>query len=241
MATLTLTDEELLKACLDDAFLKALVARHERNASDRNAPVTVGQRFRDATRRFLVWLSDEGSASSADADALWMRMFQQGARLDIEQLTGSGQFEEAAQFSAACQAVCARLAGLREAVPSASSWQEIIATQPQPLEQITPVNGSSFVTVRATTNSLRRREDGGVDIVEHCLGSAEAREEDLIRFAISAWLLKQSPHGLRAHGVIEGYAPENEDVLISAIEAEPQHLEEVFEQSVKPVLAALAG
>jgi hypothetical protein len=241
MATLTLTDEQLLQACMDDAFLESLLARGHSESPAKDSPLTLARRFRDAIRSFVAWLGAEGSASSVEATALWIQMFHHGARVDIEELTNVGLFEEAAQFSAACQAVCARLSALREGVPSAASWQEIITAHPQPLEHVMPFNGASSLTVKATSNSLRRREDGGVDIVEHCLGSAEATEEDLIRFSIRAWLLKQSPHALRAHGVIEGYAPENDDVVMSSIEAEPQHLDEVFEHSVRPVLAALAG
>ena len=129
---------------------------------------------------------------------------------------------------------------MRESLSANTSWHDVITTQPLPLEHATAKNGTPGVTVKATLHSLRHREDGSVDMVEHCLGTAEATESDLIRFAINAWLLKQAPKPLRAYGVIEGYTPDKDDVLMSSIQAEPGQLEEVFDISVRPVLLRLA-
>ena len=241
MATLTLTDEELLQACTDEAFRNALAARKSPEPAASNGQHSPAARFREVSRRFENWLSAEGSGAPADPEGLWQRMFEQTTKQEIQQLTMQGLFEEAAQFSAACQAVCSRLSSLRDTVPAARSWREILTAQPLPFEQTAAVNGSLPITIKATSACLRHRSDGGVDIVEHRLGPAEASEEDLIRFAIRAWMLQNGPRPVQAHGLIEAYAPELDDVVISAIEAEPEHLQQVFEQSVSPVLSALAG
>jgi hypothetical protein len=241
MATLTLTDEELLQACLDEAFRNALAARKSPDSPALNGQHSPAARFREVSRRFENWLSAEGSGAPADPAGLWQRMFEHATKQEIEAFTMQGLFEEAAQFSAACQAVCSRLSSLREGLPAIRSWREILTAQPLPFEQTAAVNGSLPVTIKATAACLRHRSDGGVDIVEHRLGPAEASEEDLIRFAIRAWMLQHGPRPVQAHGLIEAYAPELDDVVISAIEAEPEHLQQVFDQSVRPVLAAIAG
>lgn len=236
MATLTLTAEELLRACLDADSPETPLS------SEHGAPGSAAARFRECSAQFLRWLaSDEGAGAATDADGLWRQMFEHVARAHIEHLTAEGALEDAAQFSAACQAVCARLMTLRESLADSASWQDIIIAPPKPITHSATAEGAPDVTVTATLGCLRRRADGEADMVEHCLGPAEASESDVIRFAIIAWLWKQSSHSPQLHGVLEGYAPEMDDVLMSAVVAEPTRLDEVFSANVRPVLQRLGG
>ena len=250
MATLNLTLEQLTRACTDAVYLESL-------AANPDAPVprtkrlhgegllSTATRFHHCADEFVRWLANDGRDMGGNAETvsseLWRELFQRFARPEIEALAEGGMIQDAAQLSAAFQAFCERLLSLREAIPDIASWNNLLAADPIAVLHEADAGNGQRLEIRGIINGLRRRPDGAAEMVDYRFGGSSSIEDDLVSFAIKSWLLKTSPHALIVHGVIEGYAPDEEGVNLDAVEAVPEQLDAVFEQSVRPVLERLAG
>lgn len=236
--------QQLAAACLDVAYLERLAANPElappRRLTKASDPAASGTLFHDIVHRFLGRLTDPKHSASArsisDADAIWKALHAE-ADPDLQSLLGEGKVPEAARLIEALRAFAHRLVDIGiSATGQPPDWRQLFAGEEFAISNVPLGSGPQRILVSGRLDALRRRRDGGLEIVDYKLSKGGRLQADLIQMAIYARLLKGQGKVVATGAVLEYYEPD-----LHAIPVAAEELERVFEQLVQPTIDRLLG
>jgi hypothetical protein len=208
-----------------------------RSFAPAGTPTVYGTRFHAFARGLVDQLLEQHAAArELDADTLFRTVYTQGAGQFIGNLLNEGNLESAAVLTEALHAFTRRLVQLREQCPKFTSWHEVFVGTELSIRNVRLENvGERLLFVSGAMDSVRRRPDGMLEIVDYKLTRGGDLEREIVQVALYARLLQSRDPGLPLCGALEYYHPEFHNTPIDA-----KSLEAVYRGLVLPVLRELA-
>src|SRR6266853_1738033 len=242
MASRLITVSQLKCACLSPEWRERWL-RGERPPTlifPRSPAVPVqGTLFHQLADQFAEWLTAAGKkrrAALADADALWAQMYEEIARVKLDELIAAGKLPSAHHLSQALRAFCGRLVEIRARTIGFRNWQDVFLTREFQLDAVRFESASCELLVSGRPDAVRSHPADGLEVVDYKLSRGDNLKHDLLQLAIYTRLLRETKPGLTFSGVLEFYEPALHLVSVSVPE-----LEGIFQDAVQPVIDEING
>jgi Helicase HerA, central domain/PD-(D/E)XK nuclease superfamily len=180
-----------------------------RSFAPAGTPTVHGTRFHAFARQLVDHLlEDAPAARELDADGMFRIAYSQGAGEFIGMLLTEGNLESAGVLTEALHTFTRRLVQLREQHPRFKSWRDVFVGAELSVNNVRLENvGDRLIFVSGAMDSVRRRPDGMLEIVDYKLTRGAALEREIVQVALYARLLQSRDPSLPLCGALEYYHP----------------------------------